>query len=610
MHSSVRNDVDGGHKKTKKLRLVGIILAAVATILVLACLKAPDVARWYIMRTYKEVEYIASLDIHLNGTVDMWDVIVRKPGLGVEVEHVFADYHKNIIVERGWVTLDLDQFEPPKSSGEKKGPGPNIIIKDIIIKVKKGSNAIEVNGANYDGKKVCWKNGLVQTGFALSKDHEVHAQFLNIALKHGCVDKETRIVVIDKASAKVTLPFEIPRMEGSYRAELVNAAIQIKKMSIEAGAFSLFGKDKEPVLNLSKLNVTIADDHIDAFVDTVTARHPWLSDSAYQVHDVRAHLPREPGTMQVNFGYLDIGKVKVVLDQEHRGVMAEGKCADWLDTLSPVSWWTPETRAKTKGEFSFSVQAVPPKMKLKSKCSIECSLPAFASLKKRFTYTAYDKNKKPLERESGPRSATWTPLSTLPEHVQKAFVTLEDPGFERHRGVIRQALLNSLKDNLRAGRFVRGGSTITMQLVKNLWLGREKTLDRKIKEIILATMLERCLSKYEILELYLNVIEFGPNLYGIGPASREYFSMVPANLRPDEALYLARLLPRPARAVRPEEGGMERIHKLMDRLKENGLLPDELEIEGLDDEPTERPEENAPPTGEQPAVRSEQPGTL
>jgi membrane peptidoglycan carboxypeptidase len=158
--------------------------------------------------------------------------------------------------------------------------------------------------------------------------------------------------------------------------------------------------------------------------------------------------------------------------------------------------------------------------------------------------------------------------------VVKAVITLEDPGFWRHRGIIVQALRNSLKDNLALGEFFRGGSTITQQLAKNLWLRRHKTLSRKVYEALLAMSLESCLSKDEILGLYLNVVEFGPDLYGIGPATKRYFDKDVYDLLADEAFFLARILPRPSKVVPPEQGGLENARRLMKQLVLTGHIED------------------------------------
>lgn len=133
----------------------------------------------------------------------------------------------------------------------------------------------------------------------------------------------------------------------------------------------------------------------------------------------------------------------------------------------------------------------------------------------------------------------------VPAHVRSAFVASEDTGFFRHRGVEIGALVGAVERNAEAKRAAVGGSTITMQTVKNLFLARDKTLSRKMQEIFLAWHLEQTISKERILEIYLNMVEFGPGLYGIGRASQRFFGKDPRDLTLKEALYMASLLPAP-----------------------------------------------------------------
>jgi membrane peptidoglycan carboxypeptidase len=144
----------------------------------------------------------------------------------------------------------------------------------------------------------------------------------------------------------------------------------------------------------------------------------------------------------------------------------------------------------------------------------------------------------------------------------------EDGAFFRHKGFDREAIRNSIRENVKAGRFLRGASTISMQTAKNLYLSREKTLARKLEEAVLTMLLEQELSKDQIMELYLNVIEFGPGVYGVGPAARHYFNASAAQLSLGQALYLASLLPSPTRSYfggdgQVTPGWMSYLRKLM-----------------------------------------------
>lgn len=154
---------------------------------------------------------------------------------------------------------------------------------------------------------------------------------------------------------------------------------------------------------------------------------------------------------------------------------------------------------------------------------------------------------------TGPGSPDWVPLSQISRYMVSAVITTEDARFFRHSGVSIQDLRAAIVRDLRAGRFVYGGSTIDMQVVKNVFLDREKTVARKIQELVLTWWMNQALTKNQILELYLNVIEYGPGIYGIGPAARHFFGRTPADLSPLEAIYLAKVLPDPIARYRMYE---------------------------------------------------------
>ena len=141
----------------------------------------------------------------------------------------------------------------------------------------------------------------------------------------------------------------------------------------------------------------------------------------------------------------------------------------------------------------------------------------------------------------------WTPLTSVSKIAAAAIVLSEDWAFYQHNGFDWEQIRNSMETNFKKGRFARGGSTITQQVVKNVFLSSEKTIWRKLQEAVLTVRVERHLSKARILEVYLNIAEFGEGLYGIGPASRYYFKKSPAELNAKEGAFLAMLLPSPVK---------------------------------------------------------------
>ncbi len=191
-----------------------------------------------------------------------------------------------------------------------------------------------------------------------------------------------------------------------------------------------------------------------------------------------------------------------------------------------------------------------------------------------------------VEVESGPGTSGWVPFGAISPFMQTAVLTTEDSGFHRHGGFDMEAIRNSIRENLRKGRFVRGASTLSMQLAKNLYLDRGKTVSRKLQEVVLTTYLEQELTKDQILELYLNVVEFGPMIYGIGPAARYYFNTSATDLSLGQALYISSILPNPKQQhfvvggeVSP--GWMNFLRKLMQTANKRQWITDEELETGL-----------------------------
>jgi hypothetical protein len=145
----------------------------------------------------------------------------------------------------------------------------------------------------------------------------------------------------------------------------------------------------------------------------------------------------------------------------------------------------------------------------------------------------------------GPTNEDFVPLDQISPYLIKSIMSTEDSAFYQHHGFIVSEFRTALVNNLKAGKFRYGASSITMQFVKNVLLYREKTLLRKLQELFLTWHVENTLTKDRILEIYFNVIEYGPGLYGIGPATWHFFSKPPKDLNPVEAAFFSSILPAP-----------------------------------------------------------------
>ncbi len=184
----------------------------------------------------------------------------------------------------------------------------------------------------------------------------------------------------------------------------------------------------------------------------------------------------------------------------------------------------------------------------------------------------------------GPTNPDFAPIDQISPYLLKSIQSSEDFGFYKHHGFIPHEFRTALINNLKKEKFVQGASSITMQMVKNVLLFREKTLARKLQELFLTWHVENTLDKDRIFEIYLNVIEFGPDLYGIGPASHYYFGKAAKDLNPSEAAFFSSILPDPkGRSAQYCQNALTKWSKTkIEHILQNMRKRDQLTQEELD----------------------------
>ena len=194
------------------------------------------------------------------------------------------------------------------------------------------------------------------------------------------------------------------------------------------------------------------------------------------------------------------------------------------------------------------------------------------------------------------------PLERIAPPLAEAVVLSEDAAFFGHSGFDWREIRNAAEENWRAGRTVRGASTLTQQLAKNLYLGTERSYVRKLREAGVAVKLERALSKRRILSLYLNVAEWGPGVFGAEAAARHWFGVAAADLDVAQAAALAAMLPAPGHArLSPAPRWLaRRARKVLGLLRQTGKIDDDAyigaaaELERILGEPEPSGEEGPP----------------
>lgn len=185
--------------------------------------------------------------------------------------------------------------------------------------------------------------------------------------------------------------------------------------------------------------------------------------------------------------------------------------------------------------------------------------------------------------EISPANPDYIPFARIPFYLRDAILVSEDPSFFRHNGFVKSAVRDAMMVNLQRGRYSRGGSTLTMQLVKNLFLSKKKVASRKLEEILLVWLIEskHLISKERMFELYVNIIEWAPCVYGLSEASRFYFDKTPDLLTFGECVYLSTLIRAPKRyaGTLDAEGNVtddrrNEMHFVAKKMFDRGMITD------------------------------------
>lgn len=369
---------------------------------------------------------------------------------------------------------------------------------------------------------------------------------------------------------EITLPLE----EGPLSARLRGGPVRLSQLGVRERDFGLVGVDRMELTVEGDAAWSSSGEQAEfstkGELRDVAIYHPRLAPAALSGMNVRwsvdGSFALDGSRLQLRSGEVAVGAVASnvnleVLRQEQQLVVdaklevPSASCQAMFDSLPKEAVPLLEgTRLSGKFSWSGALQFDTDRLadakvrwRMNNGCRIE-EVPPQARVRqfrRPFMRQVPGADGTLVESWSGPGSEDWVPRSHISRYMEVAVLVTEDGGFWSHSGFSPRAIESAIRQNLKEGRFVRGASTISMQLAKNLYLSRDKHLSRKVQEALLTMLLEQRLSKEEMLELYFNVIEYGPGIYGIGPAAKLYFSSSPTELSLAQAFYLASLLPNP-----------------------------------------------------------------
>ena len=261
-------------------------------------------------------------------------------------------------------------------------------------------------------------------------------------------------------------------------------------------------------------------------------------------------------------------------------LLGDMSVAEWRGNIAGKLRFHTDSRDLDSTELKFDV---------KDRCDWKL-VPVLADLRRfsrPFVHSVTEPDGTVFEMETGPGTENWTPIEAMSPYFVHAVLVHEDPQFFNHKGFSPISIRNALVRNLRERRYAVGASTISMQLIKNVFLHREKTLGRKLQEVLLTWWTERVMDKRDMLELYLNVIEYGPGIYGIRQAAKHYWNREPAELSPAEGVFLATILPNPKKFYSfyqknaLSSGWISNMRKMLARLGDRGAYDKEATDYGL-----------------------------
>ena len=417
------------------------------------------------------------------------------------------------------------------------------------------------------------------------------------------------------AATKLSLDGVLPLGAGDVVLSLSGGPVALPLLGVKGAAVGLADVERATMAGQGRVTIAAAGDSVtfdgDVHVRGLAIRHPKLANDVVRGLDfgISARgLLTDKGELRIDDAEASMGTVKIHahgrLEQSSEHVAAAvsfevpaSSCQSLLD--SAPSALVPTIRGArmggtfgARGRLAFDTRRIDD-LALEYAIDDQCRMlevPTELSRERfthEFSHRIYLPDGKLSEETTGPGTANWTDLDRISPYMQVAVLTTEDGAFMHHRGFNHAAIRSSLVANLKSRSFVRGASTITMQLAKNLFLQREKTLSRKLEEMILTDYLEQIFRKDDMMELYLNIIEFGPNVYGVAQAAEHYFGRKPDELNLAECLFLSSIMPSPVRYHRIFEKGqvsdawMKHIYQLMDIAKKTGKISQAELAQGL-----------------------------
>ena len=403
--------------------------------------------------------------------------------------------------------------------------------------------------------------------------------------REGSVVSASFLPPAEKGGKRMAMNARLPLEEGPVELSLEGGPISLQTLGVREGDFGLLGV-AESALTV-QTHVELSQSGTLSIAASGRAERLALEQAALAPEPLRDVDVNWSGQVQLDLGQrkftLDsavlgledvhvnlAGSIEATDDDVRVGLSVEvpkTSCQDML-TAAPAALLPQLEGLRLGGTFALHSRVAldtsdPKKTEVEWELDNRCKVLETPEdidpkrFREPFQHYVVEPDGRATEFTTGPTTPLWVPLSEINPAIETGLIVCEDSRFFKHNGFDNKAIRDSILSNLKKGHFVRGASTLSMQLAKNLYLGREKTLSRKLQEAAFTLLLEERLSKEDILELYLNVVEFGPGVYGIRNGAQYYFNSHPGELSLAQAMFLASILPNPKAKRFAEDGSLK-----------------------------------------------------
>lgn len=468
----------------------------------------------------------------------------------VKINTLYSNYTKSNIIIDGLKIFssieDINAMRAKHSIRSKGSASRTITITNTYANLNwKPVGKILITGIEY-------KDSVLSIRDINTENARIRDSKFNTRTKLGTIKSIIRIAPdtgVRRTSINIPkFDIEIPNVEANFNIEY------IQLNSIQAKNVNLTSKDGTVKLEANSISqhrqngfvlvygaqVIANKSEAELHIDNIEIQKDFISKDKFNLNNISVLYD-----LQTTAGIGQIGNTQFsagLLPNKHIHINA--KCSDVMRSF-PNSWNPTFNNAEALGVIDASLSISDDNyvdLSLEQNCIfISTSNQISSSALAKPMLLTFERSKPQLV---GPGTKNWIPIDMISEYMTKSLLITEDAAFFQHTGVDPNAIEFAINEYIKNGP-QRGGSTITMQLAKNLWLGPERTIQRKVEEVFLAFHLETTLHKHRILEWYMNCIEFGPNVFGIHDAALHYFGSHPIELTLKQSLFLSSILPRP-----------------------------------------------------------------